>query len=268
MKHLTYYGLTHNPFEKGIDLKQAYETRDFKQALSRLEYLKTVKGIGVFTGNSGVGKTYVLRYFATQLNPSLYKRVYLAISTLTVLEFYKALAYGLGIEPAHKKIDIFKQIQETIEHMNKEKRIVPIILIDEAQYLNTNVLNDLKILMNFQMDSTNNCIVILAGQNVLKNTLNKNIHDALQQRVVINYTFEGISKSETIAYIERALANAGVTIPIFTEGAIEAIYSCCNGSVRKLNTILTNCLIAGSQSGRQDINTEIVMQAQNEVELI
>lgn len=268
MKHLSYYGLTHNPFEKSSDIKEYYETNDFKQALSRLEYLKTVKGIGLFTGNSGMGKTYSLRYFSTMLNPSLYKVIYLPISTLTVLEFYKALAYGLGIEPAFKKIDIFRQIQETIEHMSREKRIVPTIILDEAQYLRTDVLNDLKILLNFQMDSKNYCIVILAGQNVLRNKLNTNIHEALQQRIVIHYTYQGIGKEETKKYITSRLQSADVHGPIFTDGAIEAIYSCCDGSVRKLNNILTNCLIAGSQKKSQEINTDIVMQAQNEVELI
>ncbi|TDW08039.1 type II secretory pathway predicted ATPase ExeA [Breznakia blatticola] len=268
MKHLSYYGLSHNPFEKGVDIKQKFESQDYKQATSRLEYLKSVKGIGVFTGNSGMGKTYTMRCFRNSLNPSLYKVVYLAMSTLTVLEFYKALAYGLGIEPAFKKIDIFKQIQETIEHMSKEKRMIPTIIIDEAQYLKTDILNDLKILLNFQMDSTNPCIVILTGQNILKNTLNKNIHEALQQRIVINYTFEGISKSEIASYIQASLANANVNVPLFTDGAIEAIASCSGGSLRKLNSILTNCLIAGCQKDEKEINTDTVMRAQNEVELI
>lgn len=261
--------MTHNPFEKGSEnIKEYYETQDFKQALSRLEYLKTVRGIGLFTGNSGMGKTYSLRHFTTMLNPSLYKIIYLPISTLTVLDFYKALAYGLGIEPAFKKIDIFRQIQETIEHMSREKRIVPTIILDEAQYLRTDVLNDLKILLNFQMDSKNHCIVILAGQNILKNILNKSIHEALQQRIVIHYTYQGIGKEETKNYIKSRLQNADVHVPLFTDAAMEAIYSCCNGSIRKLNSILTKCLIAGSQKKSEEINTDIVMQAQNEVELM
>lgn len=268
MNYKAYYGLAFDPFDKELDVKNSFASSDFKEALSRMEYLKTVKGIGLFTGDAGMGKTYAMRHFVSTLNPSLYKVIYLPISTLTVLEFYRALAYGLGIEPAHKKIDNFRGIQETIEYMSKEKRITPVFLLDEAQYLKTDVLNDLKILFNFHMDSKNYCIVLLTGQAILKNILTRNLHEPLKQRIVISYTFEGITKEETKNYIESRLALADVHTTIFSESAIEAIYSCCNGSIRKLNSLLTKCLIAGALQESMNISTDTVMRAQSEVELV
>ena len=137
-----------------------------------------------------------------------------------------------------------------------------------GQYLKTEVLNDLKILLNFEMDSKNYVTLILAGQSVLNNTLTKQIHEALKQRIVINYNFNGITKQEVQEYITSRLKIAGVTENIFNANAIEGIYGCSNGSTRKLNNILEKCLTIACQRDKRVIDTEIVMEAQNEIELV
>lgn len=100
----TYWGMEFNPFEKGLSEDNFFQSKDFSQAMSRLEHLKNMKGIGLFTGFSGIGKTYTLRCFTNSLNPNLYKVIYLTLSTVTVLEFYKSLAYGLGVEIYSKRL--------------------------------------------------------------------------------------------------------------------------------------------------------------------
>lgn len=264
----TFYGLEFNPFDKSLDTKYHFKSNDFNQAISRLEYIKNIKGIGLFTGVSGLGKTYALRHFVSTLSPSLFKVVYINISTLTVIEFYRALCLGLGIEPSSKKITMFRQIQETLMYLSKEKKVTPVIIVDEAQYLKTDILNDIKMLLNFDMDSKNYVTLILAGQPILNNILTKNIHEPLRQRITINYCFSGITKDEVDDYITSRLAKVNVHHEIFSKGAIEAIYGCSNGSIRKLNNLLENCLIIGSQFKKSIIDTEIVMNAHNEVEII
>lgn len=263
-----FWGMEFNPFSKDISEKSGFQSNDFNQAMARLEYIKNTKGLGLFTGLSGVGKTYALRCFAASLNPNLYKVVYIPLSTVTVMEFYRSLAYGMDLEPQTKKIDLFKSIQERITLLTKDKRITPIIIIDEAQYLKTEVLNDIKLLLNFEMDSKNYAIFILNGQPILNNTLSKQVHEALKQRIVISYNFEGISKPEIESYIKSRLALCGVHENIFNDNSIEAIYSCCNGSTRKLNSIVEKCLLIGSKSNERVIDTNMVMLAQNEIELV
>ena len=266
-----YWGMEFNPFNKSNTdkfNKTCFDSLDFKNASARLDHLKNIKGIGLFTGFAGTGKTYTLRHFSNNLNTSLYKIVYIQLSTITVLEFYKALAYGLDLEPPNKKIDIFIDIQQRIISLAKDKKITPIIIVDEAQYLKTAVLNDLKLLLNFDMDSKNYAALILVGQPILNSTLSKHVHEALKQRIVISYNFEGISKEEVNEYITSRLKLCGVHSEIFNVNAIEAIYGCCNGSTRKLNSIIDQCLIIGYMNKTNEINTDIVMNAQNEVELI
>ena len=137
-----------------------------------------------------------------------------------------------------------------------------------GQYLKTEVLNDLKILLNFNMDSKNYATLILAGQPILNGTLTKQVHEALKQRIVISYNFSGIAKQEIQEYISSRLKLAGVAENIFNTNAIEGIYGCSNGSTRKLNNILEKCLTIAYQKDKRVIDTEIVMEAQNEIELV
>ena len=262
-----FYGLKQMPSEKETRFKKTYIFRDMKNVLDRLDYLKQTKGIGVFTGQPGCGKTYTVRTFANELNPSLYKVVYLQLSTVSVLEFYRQLAVGLGLEPKFRKVDLFRQIQDTIRYLTKEKKCTPIIIVDEAQYLSNQILNDLKLLLNFDMDSKNYCILILIGQSTLNGILKKHIHDALRQRIIINYDLEGISREEAKEYIEHCLKQSGANVPIFSEEAIEAVYSIGQGSLRKMNNILTKCLIEGANEEARVIDAEIVLKAHDEVEL-
>jgi type II secretory pathway predicted ATPase ExeA len=165
-------------------------------------------------------------------------------------------------------VDLFNSIQDRILNLVTKKKIVPIIIIDEAQYLKTDVLNDIKILLNFKMDSQNCSIFILNGQVVLNNILSKSVHEALYQRIVINYNFSGISDDEVEQYIISRLKLAGCVEPVFDPNALTAIKSCISGSMRKLNLIAEKCLLIAYKEKVRNVTTDIVMAAQNEISLI
>jgi len=149
-----YWELQFDPFSKSATCKAPFESEDFKQASARLKHLNEIKGIGLITGAAGYGKTYTLKRFTDSLNPSLFKTVYLPLSTVTVLEFFRAIALGLGIDPPYKKIDLFNAIQERILFLSNDKRITTVIILDEGQYLSNKILNDLKIILNFCPEMT------------------------------------------------------------------------------------------------------------------
>jgi len=268
MMFTTYWEMQFNPFSKTAPAKHFYESDDFKQATARLKHLCEIKGIGLFTGTAGTGKTYTIKQYTDSLNPSLYKVLYLPLSTVTVLEFYRAVAIGIGLIPQYKKIDLFNSIQERILSLSKDKRITTVIICDEGQYLNTKILNDLKIIMSFNMDSENHAAFIIAGQPSLANTLSMNAHEALAQRIVINYTFNGLSKSEMMDYISSRLKSCGVSTGIFAENALEALWGCCGGSPRVVNSLAEKCLLIGSQKCAKVIDPEIVMLASSEISLV
>ena len=268
MMFTAYWEMQFNPFSKHAPAKYSFESEDFKQATARLKHLCEIKGIGVFTGTPGTGKTFTIKQYTDALNPSLYKVFYLPLSSVTVLEFYRALAFGLGIVPPYKKIDLFNSIQERILSLSKDKRITTVIICDEGQYLNTKILNDLKIIMSFNMDSESHAAFVIAGLPALAGTLSISAHEALAQRVVINYAFSGLSKGETTEYIGSRLKSCGAGINIFAENALEALWGCCGSSPRVINALAEKCLIIGAQKGVKVIDAEIVMLAKNEISLV
>ncbi len=263
---LSFYGMEFNPFDKDIDTKCAFETEDLKIMNNRLEYLKEHPGIALFTGSPGMGKTFSIRNFMYSLNSNLFKPIYISLSSVTVLEFYKELAYALGIEPAFRKIDIFKQIQEAILNF-VNKKIKVIICVDEAQYLKTDILNDLKMLLNFEMDSKNYVTLILTGQPILNSLLNRNVHEALRQRITVSYNFTGLSRDELDNYITSRISIAHGQSNIFTAQAIETIYNSSNGSIRVVNNIITKSLIIASSKFQNVIDSDIVLEAFNDLAL-
>ena len=265
--YLSYYGLEFNPFDKDIETKYAYETADFKILKNRLEFVKDNKTMALITGNPGMGKTFAIRNFLNELNGNLYKIIYICMSTVTTYEFYKQLCYELGIEPPYKKIDMFREIQERILNLSKDTKINVIIVLDEAQYLKTGILNDLKILLNFDLDSKNYVSLILVGQPVLNSILRRNIFDALSQRITVSYNMVGFNKEELKDYIETRIKLAHGNNGIFNEQAIEAIFNACNGSVRVANNIITKSLIIGKSKQFQTIDSDLILEAVNDLAL-
>jgi len=263
-----YWGMEFNPFDKTLSEKQYFESEDFREATKRLEHLKNIKGIGLLTGEPGSGKTYTLRTFIHSLNPTIYRVIYLPMTTISPNEFYRDLARGLGLEAAYRKIDNFRNIQERIRKMYQDQQVTLITIIDEAQYLNRGILADLKLLMNFEMDSRNYAILLLAGQPVLNNILSMQIHEALKQRIVINYTYRGMDNGEVKEYIRNRMKLCGISQPVFEENALEAAHGCCGGSVRKLNSLAHKALMIGCEQKASSITTEIIMDAASEIELL
>ena len=149
MNYTGRYGLEINPFIKnGKDI--LVETSEYKEIKFRLDYLLQTKGFGLLTGGAGRGKTTSVRQWANELNPSAYKVVYISLSTVTVIEFYRQMALNLGLDPYYKKVDNFRAIQDIIEKYKREKRITPVFIFDEANYMKSGILNDLKNLIQFR----------------------------------------------------------------------------------------------------------------------
>lgn len=260
------YGMEYNPFLKNS--KQVlFEGTEYNEAKLRLDYLAKNKGFGLLTGAAGRGKTTLVRAWAAGLNPSLYKVVYSSLSTVTVNDFYRGLATSLGAQPAYRKVDNFRIIQDEINRYALDKRKTPVIIIDEANYVKNAVLNDLKILFNFEMDSRDRAVVLLSGLPQLNSTLSLSIHEPLRQRIIMNYNLDGFSKEEGRSYIEYKLKKAGCMDPVFDDPAIEAILNASDGTARVINKLCNTSLVIGHSQSANRINADIAMQAINECTL-
>ena len=136
-----------------------------------------------------------------------------------------------------------------------------IIAVDEAQYLNTNILIDIKMLMNYSFDSLNCFTLILCGESHLNNTLSKPIHEALRQRIAIHYDYAGLSDTETADYILHKISRAGGSRQIIDDAAISAVCGWAQGSPRLIDNVMTDALTLGAQLERKTIDADTVFAA-------
>ena len=258
----SFYGLSSNPFDKQqLREKDHFQSNDFKEMLSRLDHLQKVRGIGVFTARPGMGKSYALRCFAKDLNPNQNHMEYICLSTISVAEFYKQLCAILGVSDKGGKTGMFSAIQQQILYLYRDKHQPLLLAIDEVQYLNTGILNDLKMLMNFGYDSLNCFTLILCGETHLNGTLRKPIHEALAQRITVHYDFQGLDDSEVSDYILHKIRTAGGSKDIISSSALSAIHGFAQGNPRLIDNIMSDALTIGEQRAQNVIDEEIILAA-------
>jgi type II secretory pathway predicted ATPase ExeA len=263
-----YYGFTKNPFDKqSLSEKDAFLSKDHKEMTDRLNYLKNIRGVGVFTSAPGFGKTYALRCFAKSLDRNLHETAYLCLSTVSPTEFYRQFCSALGIDAPHGKPAMFRAIQERLYHLFKEKKKPLFLLVDEAHELSAAILKDLKMIMNYEYDSLYCFTLVLTGEPHLNHILEKPIHEALRQRIAIHYTFSGLSDVETEQYLLHKLRIANATDSILGDGTLPAIIGYARGCPRLLDKLMNEALMLGSQLQRARLDSELIMAAANNLAL-
>ena len=151
--------------------------------------------------------------------------------------------------------------------MYKDKRRPLVLAIDESHDLDARVLKDLKMIMNQHYDSLDCFTLLLLGEPHLNNELHKPVHEALRQRIVIHYNFEGLNHDEAENYILHKLNSAGAASNILGEGTIAAVCGYARGNPRLIDNLMTDVLTLGAQMNKNVIDTEIVLAAMNNQQL-
>jgi len=261
-----YFNLKKSVFQKDIDPKDIFVSDCTRELGHRFEYLKQHRGIMLLTGLPGCGKTLHLRAFVAGLNKNLYKCFYIPLSTVNILDFYRQLATNLGVvDPPYRKAQLFSCIQSAIQNYVENMKKIPVIIFDEAHlFMNANFY-ELQIITNFNLDSIDPAIFILAGQPHLRDRLLSPIHQSFNQRIFIKFHLTPLSKDETISYVNHHLNLAGATNPIFTPNALSAIYQVSAGVCRLINKLAHKTLVIGALEKKDTLTEEQVYRASKEL---
>ena len=167
----SFYGFTRTPFSRDICTENLYQSVILQEAVGRLEYAACRQLFAVLTGDSGTGKTTVIRRFKDILNPNRFMVMYLADSKLTPRHFYKGLLEQLGCEAKFYRGDAKRQLHREIELMKGIHSLLPVVIVDEAHLLDKEMLEEVRFLLNFKMDSESPMALILVGQSELRERL-------------------------------------------------------------------------------------------------
>ncbi|MCX5756930.1 MAG: AAA family ATPase [Verrucomicrobia bacterium] len=253
-----FFGFKKTPFSDSPDAKQLFPSQASNQIKARLQFLVDHHGVGLLTGEVGAGKSTAARTFTAGLNPNLYKILYLHWTSGSALDLLRQVALELDLEPAHMRGDLARQISEAIVRLNQSKKQHPILILDEAQLLRHAALEQLPLLLNFDMDSSHYLTLLLVGQPLLRRTLSLQMHEPLRQRIAVQYHLEGCSRDEIDNYLGQQLKAAGVSQPLFDETARQALYQATKGILRKVNKLaLTSLRIAASR--KASVVTESIL---------
>jgi general secretion pathway protein A len=237
---LDFYGFSALPFSKDIAPKDVFSTSAHKEALGMLGLAVAKEDIVLLTGEVGIGKSVVLRSFLHELDENKYTSLYVRGPNLSPGELYKIILSGLHIPPPHfkekAKMVFFQKIPEL-----KRK---PVVVIDDAQEMHDRTLSELKSLVNFSFDSSNQITIILSGQPELVRRLKMDHLCALRQRIRLSSEMAALGLDECARYIDHHIKLV-VNKKLFSEEAKADIFKKTNGVPRKINSICFMTLIQG-----------------------
>lgn len=256
---LSYYNLTENPFSKEIKSENLLTLPSVEKAVKQAGFLTETKGIGVITGKSGTGKSCILRLLKTKLNKGLYKPIYLCHTSIGIHEFYTHFATAIGLEAKGRRASLFRAIKERIITLNKTSNIHPVLIIDEADKLSVEILNEIRLLTNFEYDSYNALTVILCGQESLEAKLGLSILESLANSITTSIITGSLPKEETFSYIEQRVNAVGNNLTLFTKGAMTLIHEASGGVLRTIGHIAIASIYNAYLSSSPNVEKEHVL---------
>lgn len=240
----SFFGFTKTPFSRDIKLEQLFELPGQKELISRLIYVAERRLFGLITGEVGSGKTTAIRSLSKELPVTKHRIIYVADSNLTPRNFYWAVLHQFGVTPHFYRGDAKRQLHKVILGLYEDEKKIPVIIIDESHLLSREMLEEIRFLTNFQMDSFSPMGLILVGQPELKKVLKLQVFEAIMQRVNIRFHLSGMDEGETRRYIIHHLKICGVHNPVFTDEALHIIYEFTQGIPRKINNVCSTCLLS------------------------
>ena len=257
-----FFGLTESPFSISPNPKFLYMSERHTEALAHLNYgLREGGGFVLLTGEVGTGKTTVSRCLRQQLpddtdlalvlNPTLTERELLA----SICDEFR-LSY-----PADSGIkELFDRLRQYLL-TNRAAGRKTLLLIDEAQHLSAEVLEQLRLLTNLETDDAKLLQVVLIGQPELQQLLRQPLLRQLAQRITARYHLLPLSRDDVDAYVRFRLQVAGCIQPIFTPSAIRALHRLSGGIPRIINLIAERALLGAYAEGEAKISDKVVVQA-------
>jgi general secretion pathway protein A len=260
-----HFALTDYPFDLKLAPEDLFASTTLAEAEARLKHLLELRAIGLVTGEAGSGKTTVCRKIASALHPGLYRVFYVPLSTGNVMDMYKSIGWELGLPTERNRASAFRVIRAEITRLTLEAKQRPVLIVDEAHHLRNEVLEDLRLLTNYEMDSQNRLCLLLVGLTELRRRLAMAVHESLAQRIVVRHHLAGLAREELPEYLAHRLRQAGCELALFEPPAVEALFQATQGMPRKVNRLAHYALTSAALHKAKTVATEHLQAALEEI---
>lgn len=259
--YTNYFGFKDKPFTLVPNPAYLYLSSRHSLALTYLEYgIQENIGFVLLTGEVGTGKTTLIRHLLTTIEATMEVAV-ISNTNVSSHELIKLILQELEIEPVseYKSQNIDRLNYYLIQQYSKGKRVV--LIIDEAQNLDREAIEEVRMLSNLSSDSSSLLQIILVGQPELRRSIQQNEFKQLAQRIAITYHLKGMDKEDVDLYIKHRIQQAkGEQVDLFDYRAVELIYKNSKGIPRLINTLCDACLVYAYADEEKRIRAEIVEQ--------
>jgi len=256
-----YWRLQKKPFENTPDPLFLYHSEEYEEAFARLMYAVTnKKGGALLTGEYGAGKTLLSRTIINGLAEDKYEIALITNPNFPPEQLVPEILYQLGTENINRdmKIDSVHAFNDLL-YKNYELNKNTIIIVDEAQLIeDTRMFEEIRLLLNFQLNDQFLLTLILMGQPELKAKVAK--IPQFRQRISISYHLTGLSEKEIAKYIKHRLTVAGTSSDIFLKACFSPICSYSKGIPRVINNICDLALFIGFNKRIDAIGKAIIME--------
>jgi general secretion pathway protein A len=260
-----FYGFQADPFHILPNIDLLFMSPKFKQALACMEFgLMRDIGLMLITGEIGIGKTTLLRFFLDNVEEEV--RTASIFNTNVNPDQLLGLIlqeFGVGVQTNNKVLAI-QAFQDFLLDMRSQD-LRPLLIIDDAQNLSFDSLEEVRLMSNLHNGERALLQILLVGQPELKAKISNPAMLSFAQRVGVNYHLSPLTHPETVEYITHRLISVGGSPKLFTRGAMELIYKAAVGIPRAINLLCDNVLVYGFVDELQSINEQTVKQVIDEV---
>lgn len=256
----SFYGLNEKPFSLLPDPAFLYPSRKHCTVLTMFEYAMTnvTAGFTVLTGEVGAGKTTLIRQLLSQLDDSAMTigMITNPHSSFGSLLQWVSMAFGIDYKDK-QNVELYDNfVSFVVEQYRQGRRTV--LIVDEAQNLSTDMLEELRMLSNINADKHMVLQLVLAGQPELRDALGRPDLRQFVQRISVTYHLDALSEAETAEYVRHRLTKAGGRPDLFEPGALGAIWRHSKGVPRLINTLCDTALVYGFSDSLDRIGPDIV----------
>jgi type II secretory pathway predicted ATPase ExeA len=258
--YLQHFGLHHAPL--GKELTEPWDDGAWAHLAERFAWLLQSPGLGLITGEPGVGKTAALRHLTRTLNPHRYQVLYQAETDFGRIDIYRGLARALGVEPSYRRAHLWRDIKLRIHELVDSKQVLPVWIIDEAQNLPPEFFRDFPAFLNFAFDSRDMITVWLVGHPALAQTLERAPYAALYSRIQVRAHLQPIIERERfLLLIGHALKTAGCPQTLLADSGMELLRQASKGLPRQAGRILRTAMRLAVPKGLNHLPDDLLQQA-------
>ena len=265
--YLSHFQLKRKPFQISTDPEFLWMGEKHKEALAILKYgILDNRGFLLLTGDVGTGKTTLIHALMNSFGENT-RVAMVPDPDLELFDFLKYIAVSLNMDPHFKsKGEFLIKFRKFLidNHKNGTKVL---LIIDEAQRLNHEQLDEIRVLSNIETQDTKLLNIFFVGQDDFNDILLENKNRALRQRITINYNVNPLSESETGAYVRYRLKTAGSQSPVFDVDSFHEIHLFSKGYPRLINIICDHALLTGYVKGVRQITSDIISECALELKI-